>query len=142
MHLTSPYIASVKITLLALASIFINACSSSVVPDLSRLYKTAELPHRSQNARSNKIQPPVILIHGAFGSRLIDRETSEEYWPGSLWRLLFSSYEDIALPLKVKHWIVTSLISKYGGVSNGRSSILKRVSQSLMKKAKSTTTCW
>ncbi len=28
-------------------------------------------------------------------SRLNDRDTGEEYWPGSLWNILFSDYEDI-----------------------------------------------
>ena len=90
---------SLKIAALAFVVISINACSSNVIPDLSRLYKTAELPSRSQESRTDNIQPPVILIHGAFGSRLNDRETNEEHWPGSLWRILFSDYEDIALPI-------------------------------------------
>lgn len=78
---------------------FISACSSTVVPDLSRLYSTAELPHRLYDAGSGYKQPPVILIHGAFGSRLSEVKTNEEYWPGGFWRILFSDYEDIALPI-------------------------------------------
>ena len=90
---------SLKLIVLAFVVICINACSNSVIPDLSRLYKTPELPSRTQETRTNTIQPPVILIHGAFGSRLSDKDTNEEHWPGSLWRLLFSDYEDIVLPI-------------------------------------------
>ena len=99
---------SLKIAALAFVVISINACSSNVIPDLSRLYKTAELPSRSQETRSNNLQPPVILIHGAFGSRLNDRETNEEHWPGSLWRILFSDYEDIALSINTKSLMPTT----------------------------------
>jgi len=96
MHIRSSF----KIATLTLATLCINACSGGVIPDLSRLYKTDELPSRSQET-SNR-QPPVILIHGAFGARLNDRETNEERWPGSVWSLLFSNYEDIALPVDAK----------------------------------------
>ena len=99
---------SFKIAALAFIVICINACSSNVIPDLSRLYKTAELPSRSQETRSNTMQPPVILIHGAFGSRLNDRDTNEEYWPGSLWRILFSDYVDIALPINAESLMPTT----------------------------------
>ena len=93
---------SLKLIVLACVAICLNACSNSVIPDLSRLYKTPELPSRTQETRTNTMQPPVILIHGAFGSRLNDKDTNEEHWPGSLWRLLFSDYEDIALPIDVE----------------------------------------
>ncbi len=93
---------SLKLIVLACVAICLNACSNSVIPDLSRLYKTPELPSRTQETRTNRVQPPVILIHGAFGSRLNDINTNEEHWPGSLWRLLFSDYEDIALAIDVE----------------------------------------
>jgi len=90
---------SFKAATLAIVIIYINACSSGVIPDLSRLYETPELPSRSQETRTSNKQPPVILIHGAFGARLNNRETNEERWPGSVWNLLFGNYEDIALPI-------------------------------------------
>ncbi len=91
MQLNSPF----KITALAFLAVCVNACSGGVIPDLSRLYGTSELINRSNETRVRDVQPPVILIHGAFGSRLNDRDTGEEYWPGSLWNILFSDYEDI-----------------------------------------------
>jgi pimeloyl-ACP methyl ester carboxylesterase len=39
----------------------------------------------------------VILIPGAFGSRLRDRASGDELWPGPWWRILFSDYADLAL---------------------------------------------
>ena len=83
-------------TLLLAAALMLSGCSSSIMPDLSRLYRTPDLPDHSQNWSSEKTQRPVILIHGAFGSRLSNSETNDELWPGNLWRILFNNYEDIA----------------------------------------------
>ena len=82
--------------LLLTAALMLSGCSSSIMPDLSRLYRTPDLPDHSQNWSSEKTQRPVILIHGAFGSRLSNSETNDELWPGNLWRILFNNYEDIA----------------------------------------------
>ena len=73
------------ITLLLLAG-----CTHSIQPDLIRLYGFQKPQH------INAGQPPVVLIHGAFGSRLVDA-TGEEVWPGKLSRLLFDDYADIRL---------------------------------------------
>jgi len=59
-------------------------------PELSRLYKTAE---------NSDIQAPVILVHGAFGSRLCNANTGAEVWPGRLSNLLLDNYQILALPL-------------------------------------------
>ena len=65
-------------------------CSESPRPDLKRLY---------QLSSSNTEAAPVILIPGAFGSRLRDRLSGEEIWPGPWWRILFSSYPELALEI-------------------------------------------
>ncbi len=57
-------------------------------PDLKRLY---------QVGMANVDNTPVILIPGAFGSRLRDRASGNELWPGPWWRILFSDYADLAL---------------------------------------------
>ncbi len=44
-------------------------------------------------------QPPVILIHGAFGSRLADAQSGREMWPGGFIKLLFSDYPELALDI-------------------------------------------
>ncbi|AYC34694.1 hypothetical protein D3880_20975 [Pseudomonas cavernae] len=65
-------------------------CSESPRPDLKRLYQLS-----SPQAET----APVILIPGAFGTRLRDRVSGEEIWPGSWWRILFSSYPELALDI-------------------------------------------
>jgi pimeloyl-ACP methyl ester carboxylesterase len=74
--------------LLAVLSL-LGACTD-LAPDLKRLYEAGE---------NNEFQNPVILIPGAFGSRLRDAKTKEEVWPGSFFNILFNDYEQIALPI-------------------------------------------
>lgn len=62
----------------------------SAKPDLKRLYALAP---------TSTAALPVILIPGVFGSRLSDPETGVELWPGAWHRLLFSSYDDLALEI-------------------------------------------
>lgn len=69
--------------------IFLYACAGGGRPDLERLYRLGQTGH----------QPPVILIHGILGARLIDGETGEEVWYGSLPKLVFSDYADTALQI-------------------------------------------
>lgn len=61
-----------------------------VQPDLARLYGSA---------RGMENQPPVVLIHGILGSKLRDDTSGQEVWLGPLRKLLFSSYEDLALAI-------------------------------------------
>lgn len=58
-------------------------------PDLQRLYVS------SQKAVD---QPPVILIPGIMGTRLLD-DDGDERWVGSIWKAYFSSFRDLALPI-------------------------------------------
>ena len=44
-------------------------------------------------------RPPVVFVHGAFGSRLCNRRTGREVWPQDLGDLLVSSFDSLALPL-------------------------------------------
>ena len=67
----------------------LTACSQQTQPDLERLY---------QMARPSQ-QPPVILIHGIMGARLADRANGEEIWPGTISRLAFSEYAELALQI-------------------------------------------
>jgi pimeloyl-ACP methyl ester carboxylesterase len=78
---------------LAVAVAFVWNHSRSPRPDLRRLYQ-------SSNAMMDGVQSaPVILIPGAFGSRLRDKITGEEIWPGNWSRILFSSYPELALDM-------------------------------------------
>jgi pimeloyl-ACP methyl ester carboxylesterase len=65
------------------------ACHSDPGPDLSRLYASG-----MEEART----PPVILIPGALGSRLFDKQKRSEVWPGSALHLLAGSKQDLVLP--------------------------------------------
>ena len=67
----------------------LSACSTATKPDLPRLYQ--------QSWEVN--QPPVILIHGIMGSRLEDTQSGEEVWFGSLSKLVFSDYREVALEI-------------------------------------------
>lgn len=73
--------------LLAVA-LLLAACTDPPRPDLKRLY---------QFGMNDADTAPVILIPGAFGSKLRDRASGDEVWPGPWWRALFSSYGDLAL---------------------------------------------
>ena len=65
-------------------------CSGPPRPDLERLY--------AQQANPGG-QPPVVLIHGLLGGRLAERGGEREVWPGTVARLMFSDYRDLALPI-------------------------------------------
>jgi pimeloyl-ACP methyl ester carboxylesterase len=62
-------------------------------PDLHRLY---------MQSMQVTDQPPVVFIHGVMGSKLRDKMTGEELWPGSFKRILFSNYSDVALGIDSK----------------------------------------
>jgi len=75
-----------QLTLFALI-VLLGACGT-LRPELATLYKTQE---------DDGSQPPVILIHGAFGGRICDN--SQEHWPGGLMKLLTGNYRSLALPV-------------------------------------------
>ncbi len=75
-------------TALLLGLLLLSGCAGNDPrPDLARLYA---------GASSNQAQPPVIIIHGLMGSTLVDQQTGEEVWPGSLRTLAFSDYRGLA----------------------------------------------
>ena len=45
--------------------------------------------------KTNIDQPPLIVIPGAFGSRLLDTRSGEEIWPRSSTKLLLSSFKGL-----------------------------------------------
>lgn len=44
-------------------------------------------------------RPPVVFVHGAFGSQLRNARTGREIWPVGMGDLLVSSYAQLALPI-------------------------------------------
>jgi pimeloyl-ACP methyl ester carboxylesterase len=71
--------------------LLLGACNGSPAkPDLRRLYQSANLVVE---------QPPLILIPGIMGSRLRDKTTQNVVWPGSIWRIAFHDYRELALDI-------------------------------------------
>lgn len=87
-----------KLIAFTIFTVVLAACAQTPVPDLKRLYETRPLA-RSTEATPGATQPPVILVHGAFGARLRDTATGKEVWPGGLGSLLFHDYLEVALPI-------------------------------------------
>jgi pimeloyl-ACP methyl ester carboxylesterase len=74
---------------IALAALALAACTKTPSgPDLGRLYRVG----------TEFADPtPVILIPGLFGSKLRDRTTGVEVWPGTARMILFGDYRQLAL---------------------------------------------
>lgn len=70
------------------AGIFTN--NKVFAPDLHRLYMESMMVDD---------QPPVVLIHGVLGSKLRDKTTNKDLWPGPATRLFLSDYSDIAFDI-------------------------------------------
>jgi pimeloyl-ACP methyl ester carboxylesterase len=65
------------------------ACSTTTTrPDLARLYRVG-----TQFADTT----PIIVIPGVFGSKLRDRSTGVEAWPGTARMIVFDDYRHLAL---------------------------------------------
>jgi len=70
--------------------LLLGGCTSIDKPDLHRLYASSS---------KGSQQPPVVIVPGLMGSRLRDRDSGEEVWPGATSQLLFSSYQRLALEI-------------------------------------------
>lgn len=81
--------AQYKIVIVIVILLQLTGCAAKI-PNLARLYKVSSADH---------FQNPVILLHGAFGSKLRNKKTGAIIWPGGLPRMLFGSYESLALDI-------------------------------------------
>ena len=57
----------------------------------------SEIARKAAARAAERQQAPVIVVPGLMGSRLADRETGVEAWPGSTRKLLTSGYLNLAL---------------------------------------------
>ncbi len=73
-----------------LGACLLSACAATPKPDLGRLYATDSAVDG---------QPPVIVIPGILGSRLRERDSGREVWPGSPLQLLFGDRRRLALKI-------------------------------------------
>jgi len=80
-----------------IAGVFAN--NKVFAPDLHRLYMETMMVND---------QPPVVLIHGVLGSKLRDKTTNKDLWPGSAGRLFLHDYSDIAFDIDPKTLIPMS----------------------------------
>ena len=80
--------SAVALAALLAAVVLLAGCARVARPDLARLYA---------QAMGATDQPPVIVIHGVLGSRLRDRDSGKEVWPGGIGRLAFSEFRELAL---------------------------------------------
>ncbi|RPI15876.1 MAG: hypothetical protein EHM60_03480 [Lysobacterales bacterium] len=72
------------------AALAAGACQRLERPPLGSIYRPA-LPAADQ--------PPLVLVPGAFGSRLKDQRTGREIWPGTPAELLTSNYRGLELDI-------------------------------------------
>jgi hypothetical protein len=63
------------------------------------LFETKVLRRPPRGFDSGPARPPVVFVHGAFGSRLRDSRSGREIWPVGSTELLFSNYASLELPL-------------------------------------------
>jgi hypothetical protein len=84
---------SLRKLLCLLAVLLLNACGPAIQPDLKRLYQLRDAAE----------QPPVIIVPGILGSRLAMSDSGREVWPGSLWKLMFSDYQQLRLHIDSRH---------------------------------------
>ncbi len=73
---------------IALLSIGLGACTGSPHPDLHRLYES-----RTPTTQ----QPPLVVIPGILGSRLRERASGREIWPGSPLQAILGDPHRLAL---------------------------------------------
>jgi len=78
------------IAVVLLLAMALGGCAANRAPDLSRLYAEHVMAVD---------RVPVIIIPGLLGSRLVDRETGVEAWPGSTRKLLTSGYLELAFQI-------------------------------------------
>ncbi len=71
--------------------LLVAGCLSPTRPDLRRLY--------ALQSDDSVQQPPVVVIHGSMGARLSKGANGREFWPGSIFRILFSDYPELALDI-------------------------------------------
>ncbi|MGI9329032.1 MAG: esterase/lipase family protein [Pseudomonadales bacterium] len=85
-----------------LSLVLVASCSNVVAPDFDELYSVRTFETR-RSLTTTERPNPAIVIPGLLGSRLVHRETGREIWPGSLRHVLFSRYEQLALPFDVEN---------------------------------------
>ena len=85
-----------RLFVLIFGQLLMLGCSSILTPDFVQLYGTDDSSLRSTTGHS--FQPPVVIVAGVAGSTLTD-PSGREAWFGSISRMVFSNYFDMALEI-------------------------------------------
>lgn len=72
------------------AGALLTSCASVPRPDLARLYA---------DTKTAVDQAPVVVVPGILGSRLRNRRSGREVWPGTTLDVLFGDHSRLALPI-------------------------------------------
>lgn len=70
-----------------LIAVLTAGCSSRAQPDLAWMYAPNDTVR----------QPPLIIVPGLMGTRLVESQTGQEVWPGGPLGLLFGDYRKLTL---------------------------------------------
>jgi pimeloyl-ACP methyl ester carboxylesterase len=82
----------------AVVILLLGGCASPLAPDLETLFR----PDQMEGSDMEYMQPPVVVIPGLLGSRLVDVNSGEEAWPGGVFDVAFSRYKALELPVDGK----------------------------------------
>lgn len=74
------------------------ACAAVNEPDFVRLYSETPFETRRDTPPAEPL-PPLVVIPGLLGSRLVSAATGREIWPGSLGNVVLGRYRELALPV-------------------------------------------
>lgn len=85
-----------RLFVLIFGQLFVAGCSSMLTPDFVQLYGIDDSSLRSTTGHS--FQAPVVIVAGVGGSTLTD-PSGREAWFGSISRMVFSNYVDMALEI-------------------------------------------
>jgi pimeloyl-ACP methyl ester carboxylesterase len=77
----------------------LQALGASVAAAGCSLLPSSRLERRPRWFSPAAPRPPVVFIHGAFGSRLRNRVTRQEIWPIGVTDLLVSGYDELGVSL-------------------------------------------
>lgn len=95
MPTTQQHCSWIRTFLVSTVTLFVTACAATPTPDLDQLFRSDQ----PIKVEGDFIQPPVVIIPGLLGSRLIDAQSGQEQWPGGTFDVAFSQYETIEMPV-------------------------------------------
>ena len=84
-----------QVLLLPIVMLLVTACAQTPTPDLEQLFRSDQ----PIKVEGDFMQPPVVIIPGLLGSRLVDAKSGQEQWPGGTLDVAFSQYEAIEMPV-------------------------------------------